>query len=86
MDTATLISQIDAEIAKLQHARQTIAAIGTMGTPTKRRGRPAKNASSVPAPVSIPKKRTLSAEARAKIAAAQKRRWTAQKKAAKRTA
>jgi len=84
MDTATVISQIDFEIAKLQLARQALVAISTTGTPAKRRGRPAKNAT--PMPVSVPRKRTISAEARAKIAAAQKRRWATHKRIAKKTA
>jgi hypothetical protein len=83
MDTATLISQIDAEIAKLQLARQALVAISTTGTPAKRPGRPAKNATPVSVPVSVPKKRTMSAEARARIAAAQKRRWATHKRIAK---
>jgi hypothetical protein len=84
MDTKALITAIDAEIAKLQLARQTLVAISTTGTPAKRRGRPAK--STTPVPVSVHKKRTMSAEARARIAAAQKKRWTAHRKAAKKTA
>jgi hypothetical protein len=86
MDTATLISQIDAEIAKLQLARQALVAISTTGIPAKRRGRPAKNATPVPVPVSVPKKRTMSAEARARIAAAEKERWATHKRIAKKTA
>jgi hypothetical protein len=86
MDTATLISQIDAEIAKLQLARQALVAISTTGTPAKRRGRPAKNATPLPVPMRAPKKRTMSAEGRAKIAAAQKRRWATRRRIANKTA
>jgi hypothetical protein len=83
MDTTALITAIDAEIAKLQLARQTLVALSTTGTTAKRRGRPAKKIAS--APVSGPKKRTISAEARARIAAAQKKRWASQRRAAKKT-
>lgn len=67
MDTTELLSSIDSEIARLREARALLA--GRDGH--VRRGR-------------IPgKKRTMSAEARARIAAAQRKRWAAQKKAAK---
>ena len=86
MDTHSLIREIDAEIAKLQLARQALAAIASSTTPTpaKRLGRPPKTSNA--APVSNRKGRILSPEARAKIAAAQKKRWAAQKKSAKKTA
>ena len=74
VNTKEIITALDAEIARLQHARSLMAASGK----PKRRGRPAKSApSSVPAP----KKRKLSPEARKKIAAAQKKRWAKQKAA-----
>jgi len=84
MDARSLIAQIDAEIEKLTRARAALAAINSPGTSQKRRGRPPKNLSA--APVVIRKRRELSAEARAKIAAAQRKRWAAQRKAAKKTA
>jgi topoisomerase IA-like protein len=67
MDRTELLSSIDAEIARLQEARALLA--GRDGH--VRRGRKPG------------KKRTMSAEARARIAAAQRKRWAAQKKAAK---
>ena len=67
MDTTELLSSIDAEITRLQEARALLA--GRDGH-VRRGGKPGK-------------KRTLSAEARARIAAAQRKRWAAQKKAAK---
>jgi hypothetical protein len=74
VNTQEIITALDAEIARLQHARSLIARSGE----TKRRGRPAKSA-----PLAVPasKKRKLSSEARKKIAAAQKKRWAKQKSA-----
>jgi hypothetical protein len=67
MNTSELLSAIDSEIATLQQVRNLL--VGKDG-PFPVRKRQAK-------------KRTLSAEARAKIAAAQRARWAKQKKAAK---
>jgi hypothetical protein len=74
VNTQEIITALDAEIARLQHARSVIASSGE----PKRRGRPAK---SPPSTVPAPKKRRLSPEARKKIAAAQKKRWAKQKAA-----
>jgi hypothetical protein len=77
MNTKSLVADIDAQIAKLQHARTVL--LGLDSTPAKGKpGRP--NGSKATAPK---KRRKMSAEARAKIAAAQHRRWAAVKKAAK---
>jgi hypothetical protein len=83
MSIATLISNIDAEIAKLQQARTLLA--GTASPAAKKRGRPAKAAGAVKIVAAKPakKERTLSPEGRARIAAAAKARWAAVKKAAK---
>jgi hypothetical protein len=72
MNTEAILHELDLEISRLQQVRSILA---NQKTPA-RKGRPlgSKNA---------PKKLTLSPEARAKIAAAQKKRWAAQKKAAK---
>lgn len=78
MDTRSLIAQIDAEIANLQRARQALASINSSNGSAKRRGRPPKNATAIP--VSSRKRRKLSREAKAKISAAQKKRWAAQKR------
>jgi hypothetical protein len=74
MDTSQIISEIDAEIARLEQAKTLLT--GTTAKPT--RGR--KPASAVKAPT---KKRTISAAGRARIVAAQKARWAKIKKAAK---
>jgi hypothetical protein len=61
------LSAIDAEISRLQEARKLLSGVSDL-----RRAVKTKRA-----------KRTLSPEARARIAAAQKSRWARQKKAAK---
>lgn len=73
--TTDILAALDAEIARLQQARNALA--GVSGT--KRRGRPP---ASVPPRKTAKKKRVLSAAAREKIAAAQRRRWAKQKKSA----
>jgi hypothetical protein len=76
MNTIGILDQIDAEIATLQQARDLIT-----GSATKKRpGRPKSSAVSK----NMPKpKRGMSAEGRARIAAAQRKRWAAQKKTEK---
>jgi hypothetical protein len=74
MQTTEIIAELDAEIARLQQAKDLLN-----GTTTKRGpGRPAAGATAA-----APMKRVLSAEARARIAAAQKARWAKARKAAK---
>jgi hypothetical protein len=63
-----IIAAVDEEIARLHQVRSILAGGGGFPGPFKKTAR---------------KKRVLSAEARAKIAAAQRKRWAAQKKAAK---
>jgi hypothetical protein len=74
VETPEIIAALDAEIARLQYARSVIAG----SSAPKRRGRPTKPA---PTAGSAPKKRTLSPEARKKIAAPQKKRWAKQRAA-----
>jgi hypothetical protein len=72
MDTNSIIKQIDTEISNLQQARAIL--IGA--APAKKGpGRPKSNRSQV----AKPKKRTMSAEGKANIAAAQKARWATAK-------
>jgi hypothetical protein len=73
--TTEILAAIDAEIARLQEARDALA--GLSGP--KRRGRPSASAL---ASHTTNKKRVLSAAAREKIAAAQRKRWAKQKKPA----
>jgi hypothetical protein len=71
--TTEILAALDAEIARLQETRNALA--GLSGA--KRRGRPSASAS--PSQTTN-KKRVLSAAAREKIAAAQRKRWAKQKK------
>lgn len=80
MNTSELIAVIDEELSTLRQVRALLA-----GSVARRgQGRPA---TSFEFGRNRPrKKRVLSAEARAKIAAAQKKRWAKQKKASKQQA
>jgi hypothetical protein len=75
MSIETIVAQIDAEIAHLTQVRNLLATTGTV--------------SAKPAKVAIAKagkpgkRRVLSADARKRIADAQRRRWAAQKAKAK---
>lgn len=73
METSAILTAIDAEIQRLQHARSLLS-----GDTVARRGPGRPKVSST-----APKRRQISAEGRAKIAAAQKARWAKAKKAAK---
>lgn len=74
MATQSIISAIDAEIANLSEARSVLAGIGAGASVTTKKAKkaPAKQA----------KKRTLSPEARARIASAQQKRWAKARKLA----
>jgi hypothetical protein len=72
MTITNIVSLIDSEIANLQKARAILAGTSLSSPATKR---PVGKAAKV--------KRTMTAEGRAKIAAAQRKRWAAQKMAAK---
>jgi hypothetical protein len=74
MAIESILTQIDAEIARLKEVRSLLAGIGTVTTKitkTKTKKTPAKAKGK--------KKRVLSAEARKRIADAQRKRWAAQK-------
>lgn len=85
MDVSRILSDIDAEIARLQQARTALTAIAGTGTVAgpRKRGRPkgSTNASSSAAS-SKPAKRTrnLSPEGRKRIQEAMKRRWAERRK------
>ena len=88
MEVSKIIAEIDAQIAKLQQARELLSG-GETQTSARRPGRPkgSKNASS--AAQAAPKKatsRNLSPEGRKRIAEAMKRRWAERKKAPAKTA
>jgi len=75
-----LLAQIDAEIARLKQARSVLA---DGGEPEIRRGRPKKTSEPAATVKPAKKKRNLTPEGRARIAAAVKRRWAAQNAAGK---
>ncbi len=78
-----LLTEIDAEIARLQHAKALLLGVST---PTKRGpGRPAKAVASPATPAKKSTKRTVSAEAREKMRQGQLKRWAAAKKSAKKS-
>ncbi len=78
MDVSKILSEIDAEIKRLQEARSALVTIsGTTVTVTRRRGRP-KGSTNAPKPVK--RARKLSPEGRKRIAEAQKRRWAESRK------
>jgi hypothetical protein len=81
MDVNRILSELDAEIARLQQIRTALAgAAGTPSVSAPKRGRPkgSKNATST---VAAPKrKRQLSPEGRKRIADAMKRRWAERRK------
>ena len=78
----SVIAQIDAEIARLTQVRSLLAS-STGSTTVTARGSKAKKA---PAKTATRRKRTLSPEARKRIAEAQRKRWAAQKSKAKKAA
>ena len=72
MNTTSLISELDKQIARLREARNLLA---------EQAGMPARKGRLARAKAAAPRQRVLTAEARAKMAAAQKRRWAAYRKA-----
>jgi hypothetical protein len=78
MNTEQIILQIDAEIAKLQQARDFL--LGATAPVRAGRGRPKKNALLVMPIANKKVRKPLSPEAKARIAAAQKQRWAKAKK------
>ncbi len=72
MTVDSILAQIDAEIARLTQVRSLLADSGKVATKVTERKAKA-------APVKTRKKRVLSAEARKRIADAQRKRWAAQK-------
>ncbi len=73
MAIENIITEIDAEIARLKQARALLANLGSATT------KAAVMQTNASAKVKTAKNRVLSPEARAKIAAAQRRRWAKQK-------
>ena len=85
MDVTQILSAIDAEIARLQAAREAIAALnGASPIPPPRRGRP-KGSGTGAAEAAAPRKRkrNLSPEGRKRIQEAMQRRWADRRKGSK---
>jgi hypothetical protein len=74
MDIQGIVEQLKQERNRID---QAVAALVGLGSQTARRGRPPKTSQAVQS--TAPKRRTMSASARAKIAAAQRARWAKQK-------
>jgi hypothetical protein len=74
MDIQSIVTQLKQELSRIERA---IAALVGLGSQPTRRGRPPKVTSGVHA--GGQKRRTMSASARAKIAAAQRARWAKQR-------
>lgn len=72
MATESILAQIDAEIAKLVEVRKLLSRTGLVTS--KGIARAVRTAAG-----RAPKKRVLSADARKRIADAQRKRWAAQK-------
>ena len=70
MEVSRIISEIDAQITKLQQARALL-----LGTAVRGPGRPKGSKKTV-----APRKRRLSAEGRRRISEAMKKRWDEQRK------
>jgi hypothetical protein len=73
MDVRRILSEIDAEIARLQQARSALTGIAGSGTVAARRGRPKGSVNKTK--TKTKRKRNLSPEGRKRIADAMKRRW-----------
>lgn len=71
MDVSRMLSEIDAEISRLQQARSALTGIAGSGTVAPRRGRPKGSGTKTAAK----RQRNLSPEGRKRIADAMKRRW-----------
>jgi hypothetical protein len=86
VEVSRIIAEIDAQISKLQQARELLS--GTTAKTGKGPGRPkgSKNAKSAAAATAAPRKRKLSPEGRKRIADAMKRRWAERRKQAAKSA
>jgi hypothetical protein len=73
MDVSRILSEIDAEITRLQQARAALTGIAGSGTVAPRRGRPKGSVNKKT--TSARRKRNLTPEGRKRIADAMKRRW-----------
>jgi hypothetical protein len=90
MTYSDIIAAIDLELGKLHEVRTLLSGTTDVLASISKRGRPkgslTKATSPVEATAPVKGKRTLSAESRAKIAEAQRKRHAAKKRAAKKAA
>jgi hypothetical protein len=80
VEVSRIIAEIDAQISKLQQARDLLS--GTVTKAGKGPGRPKGSKNAKPASTAAPRKRKLSPEGRKRIADAMKRRWAERRKQA----
>jgi hypothetical protein len=80
MDVSRIVSELDAEIARLQQIRSALTGISSQTLEKPRRGRPkgSKNATTSTTPAK--RTRKLTPEGRKRIAEAMKRRWAERRK------
>lgn len=78
MTIDSILAQIDSEIARLTQVRALLSGTGTTKAAAKAATKGTSKAESTPA-AGPRKKRVLSADARKRIAEAQRKRWAAQK-------
>ncbi|MES2392621.1 MAG: hypothetical protein V4555_13330 [Acidobacteriota bacterium] len=84
MDVSKILSEIDAEIARLQQARSAIIGLGggTALAVKPKRGRPKGSVNAPKTAKPAKRKRKLSPEGLKRIQEAQKKRWAEVRKAA----
>ena len=80
MEVSRILEEIDAQISKLQQARELLS--GTVVKIGKGRGRPKGSKNAKTAAKSAPRKRKISPEGRKRIAEAMKKRWAERRKQA----
>jgi hypothetical protein len=80
VEVSRIISEIDAQILKLQQARALLAGTPAAGRNGPGRPKGSKNAAAASPATKSPRKRKLSAEGRKRIADAMKKRWAERRK------
>lgn len=84
MEVSKILEEIDAQISKLQQARELLS--GSIVKISKGRGRPKGSKNAKTAAKAAPRKRKISPEGRKRIAEAMKRRWAERRKQTAKTA
>ena len=86
MRTEEIVGAIDKQIAQWQQARELLVGTATTQEPPECRGRPEGSVNKTAAKPTTLTKRVMSAEGKARIAAAPKQRWASPKKSSKKAA